>query len=354
MATPRVTIFNKNGYRIGDIRCHPVYEFILNAKPSPGKCTFTIGRHDPKASLKYLEFGNYVLIRHYDLPDWIGEIAIRSWNNGSVEITAFQIEYVLGKRNTNILKYTGTAGSIFIQALQYTNGLVYNEKKITPYNIDVSGVQREETFGNNALSHISAVSDRSGNDFDVSYVFDVNGKLNLVGNWYPVKGIVTREYLREAHNIEALDGVLIEDARDFANYIEGRGDASTGSTRLSSVIYNERSINQYGLNQISTVFDGNTQQATLDSNTLNLLFSILDPACSYDLTGLNVRNAFGFSLFRYLNVGNVLNIDLNTVGFAPNGGFGLTNVMVRILGMSYDALEDKCRLIVEKYTPLLA
>lgn len=353
MTAPRLSVFDKDGFYIGDLRAAPTYEYILNASPSPGRCEFSVSRNDAKNTLKYLEFGKYILLRHKWLPDWIGEIVQRSWNFGNMDILAFQAEYILSKRDTPVQKYTGSAGAIFSNILTYTNNQLYNEKVIMPTNIFSGGIQREETLGNNALSHVGAIANRSGNDFDVKYTFDTNGKLYLTGNWYQQKGQVSNKYLIEGRNILLANNVLVEDGRELANWVEGRGDASTSETRLSSVQFNIASIARYGLNQMSSVFEGNKQQATLDDNTLNKLLTTLDPASSYDLTVLDVADSAGISVFKFLDTGNVHNLDLNTAGFNPNGGFG-TQAQVRTVGMSYNSLDNRCRLVVKKYVPLTA
>ena len=260
-----------------------------------------------------------------------------------MDILAYQAEYVLDRRTTPIQKSTGTAGAIFNNILQMTNGVTFNDKIIKSNNVYIGGVQREETLGNSALSHISAVAERSGNDFDISYILDDNRRLRLVGNWYQTKGLVTNKYLREGHNIELTDNVLIEDARELANWVEGRGDASTGASRMSATRYNEASIAQYGLYQTAEVFSGNTVQATLNDNTLNKLKALLNPARSFDLTALNISDTFDF-----LDIGNIHNLDLNCDGF-EEGHFG-TRTQVRTLGMSVDTTKDTCRLITEEYT----
>ncbi len=338
--TTRVTIFSKDGYFVGDIRTNPTYEYVLNATPSAGRCTFDLSLSSAKVTPKYLEFGNYVLIRNTYLPDWIGIIVKRTWGFGSVQIMAMQAEWILTRRITPILTYTGTAGSIFNQILSYTNGAKYNEKPITPNNLFLGGVSREEKLGNDALSHIQAVAERSGNDFDVTYNFDTNGKLYLLGNWYERKGGYTSKYLREGKNISTSERVFDEDARQLANWYEGRGDANTTGTRITATKYDDTSISKYGLMQEAGVFDGNSVMATLENNTLNKLYNLYAPQGAFDLTA--TEGAFSF-----LRIGDVYELDLNTVGFI-NGGRGYQG-FCRLVGMEYDSMNNTTRLIVTRW-----
>jgi hypothetical protein len=286
-----------------------------------------------------------VLVRRAGLPDWLGVIVKWSFGFGSVNVLCLQIEFVLDKRNTPIKKFSALAGAIFTEMLNISNANPYNEKPIQPGSIFAGGNQREETFGGSVLSHAQAISERSGNDFNVTYAFDVNGKMYLLGNWYERRGAITNEDLRAGYNIELTDNILEVDARELGNWVEGRGDANTDGTRPISIAYNEDSIRKYGLNQISLVFDGNREPGTVEENTLNKLKATLDPAQSYDITVLDVGD-----IFNSLDIGNVHNLNLPRDGFDDSGNVG-TRTQVETLGMAVESLEGTVRLIVEKYIP---
>lgn len=336
----RVSIFDKYGYYVGDLRTSVFYDDVLNSDPSVGRCDFTISRNDPKCSKKYLQIGNFVLIRDGELPDWIGVIVKRTWNYGSVDILAMQAAHVLSKRGTPIKKFTGTAGAIFSKIISVTNDLPYNEKQITTGVIYTGGTQREETGGDSALSHLQQLANRTGNDFEVTYDFDENGRLYLVANWYERRGFVTGKYYREGHNIELADGVLVEDGREMANAIEGRGDASTTGTRISSIKYDVVSIAEHGLHHETKNYSGNKEQATLDNNVASDIETNGNPVKSYDITALDVGDTFS-----YIGIGNTHEIDLNTNGFTDEGTGA--NDAVRTAGYEIDGASRKVRLLVE-------
>lgn len=347
----RTTILTKDGAIVGDLLTDAAYEYIKNAKPNPGRAEFSVSYGDAKYVERYLKFGNFVLFRHTYLPDWIGVIIKKTYGNGEVNVLAFQAEYILQRRITpQGQKFQGTAGALFTQILNYTNSAPFNHAVIFPNSIFSGGPEREETLGNNALSHIGAISDRSGNDFSVGYTFDSNGRLRLLGNWYQKKGVITNKHLREGRNIRVSDNVLTEDARQLANWTEGRADASTTGTRLTSVAYNQPSIDYYGLWQDAPVFDGNKDQGTIDQNTQSALRISKDPAQTFDLVvPENVVDSAGFSYLKYMDTGNVFELDLNEDGF-ENGTTG-THAQVEVTGMEYDSVAKTCRVIVEKYYP---
>lgn len=337
----RVSIFSGDGSAVGDIGAAPNYEWILNADPGAGRCEFTVSLKDEKCTEDYLRFGNYVLIRDEYLPDWIGVIVERTWSADGIDILALQAEYILDKRNTPNLKVEGSAGSIFTQILQFTNSQILNEKVIVPTDIYTGGTSREETLGSSALTHIINIASRSGNDFNVYHFFDGNNSLRLAGNWYQQRGVEDQTYLREGYNIELTNGILSEDGREIVNWLEGRGDASTTGTRISTLYYDADSISKNGLNQGMTVFDGNRIAATLEDNTINKLKEKLNPTKTFDITVTNIDN-----IFERMDIGNIYNLKINSAGFDSDGRIG-TQAQVRVYGMSYNSMSNKLRLAVE-------
>lgn len=338
--TSRITIYDKNGGFIGDVRGSAPRSWVLNSDPVPGECNIPISIYDDKNSLRYIEFGKYVLVRRSPLPDWIGIIYNRKWSSGYVTVKAIQAEFLLSRRRTPIIDVSGTAGAIFTQLLNYINNEPFNEKPIYPNEIYIASPTTSKKLGADPLTIVQELAAGSGNDFSVLHAFDTNGHLYMTGNWYKRRGIMTDYYLREGVNIQLSDGILEEDARTMVNYLEGRSDASTDGTRISSFQYDEESISRYGLQATSSVFNGVKNKSTVESNTLNLLKASKDPLNTFDVTALEVGETF-----YKLDIGNVVNLSLKTYGYSvnPKG----TSELVEISGMEFN--ETSCRLIVERY-----
>jgi len=252
----------------------------------------------------------------------------------------FHVACVLAKRGTKIQKVTGVSGGVFTKIINQTNALLYNEKPITLGSIYNGGTQREETTGNDALSHIQELAKRTGYDFEITYDFDSNGKLYLVGNWYERRGVETGKYLREGHNIELSNNLLVEDGREMVNSLEGRGDASTTGTRVSFTGYDLDSIAENGLNHESKTYSGNKEISTLTNNVNSDLQENGYPLKSYDATALDVGDTFV-----NIGLGNISEIDLNSNGF-EGAGLG-SHDLVRIAGHEIDAMTRKVRLLLE-------
>jgi hypothetical protein len=339
----RVSVFTKDGYLLGDVRASTRRSWVLPRTGVVGQCEFDISAFDRHANKKYLGWGKYLLVRHETLLPWIGVIYTpRSWSFGRRKIRAYQAEKILEWRRTPSQKFTGTAGSIFRQALQYTNAAMNNEKPIRPNIIFEDKNSREETFGNDALSHIKSLVARSGQDYEVTHTFDANGRLYLVGNWYERKGIETGRTFREGFNMEEVDNVM-EESGDLWNDVTGMSDSSTQATRLTFTSYNDAAIAENGLYQKGVVFSGVSQQATLEQNVLEYLKRTAAASRQFDINAIDVNNEF-----KDLAPGNYWGVDMNYEGFDGQDGEG-AQAKVQILGMEYDDANPKrARIISEE------
>jgi len=337
----RVSAFSKEGYWIGDIRAATVRTWTLASTGVYGKCNFDMSKLDPKTRSKYLDFGKYLLVREANLPDWIGVIYTdQSWRHGDMTVKAWQAEKILKWRPTPADELiAGEAGELFREILTITNENPYNEKRIIPNEIFDGGTIREETLGDDALSHIQSIAERSGNDFNVVHAFDVNGRLYLKGNWYERLGADLDDWLREGHNIEYVDDIL-NIKGDLYNEVTGYMDASTKGTRGRFTMRDDAAIARWGYYGTSKVFSGVSQQTTLEENTLDELLKTVQGQSSLKLNALNVGDNY-----MSLRIGNSRPLDLNGAGFEGDG-FGYSS-RVRILGMTRDDLVDRVELAVE-------
>lgn len=335
----RVTVFSKEGFMIGDVRARTKRSYVLPSRGVVGQCEFDISTFNAHARKKFLDFGKYILVRDGLYRDWIGVIyPPRSRRFGSFTIRAYQAHQILAWRNTPTQKFTGSAGSIFRQTLHYTNAAVYNEKPIKPGVVYEDKNSREESMGNDALSHIVSVAKRANQDFDVTYTFDVNGRLVLEGNWYQKKVVRTNKYFREGFNIEDVDNVMEENG-DLFNDVTGLNDASTEALRLRHTAIDSMAIADHGLYQKTAVFSGVTQAATLQQDVLSALRQTINGNKTFDFYALNVGDTFA-----YLDVGNLWNTDMNYVWFDDEQA---DNKEVRILGMEVDDSIERVRVISE-------
>lgn len=337
----RVTVYSMYGQYIGDLRVATVRSWTKASTGVIGECAFDISRLDEHTIERFLGFGNFVLVRDSGKPDWCGVIYTpQDWSHVSLTVVAYQLPKILEWRRTVAdQKLTGHAGAIFQDVLVMTNGWNYNEKPIVPGNIYVSDSIHEETMGDNAYKHIQSVAARTGEEFDVLHRFDVNGRLTLVGEWYETIGAETPRWLREGYNLR-LEGDPYSINGNLFNDVMGLSDSSTEGTRISFNAVDEAAIAKYGLYQITEVFSGVTQMTTLQGGVMNRLLQAYGEKV-FNLTGLAVDDTFSF-----LRIGNLVNLDYNTVGFRGLG-FGV-DAQVEIIGMETDDLHpNEMGLVVE-------
>ena len=340
----RLTIFDKNGYFIGDIRAATVRSWTIPATGIVGECAWDMSLFDSKAALKYIDFVKYVLVRHPTLPPWIGFIYTpQNWGYQSITVRAYQIDGILKYRTMPDQTIADTPGELWREILQTTNAIDGNEKPIRPNYIYGEGSLQELSLSEDAFTSAVTLAAQSGNDFEVSYDFDSNGRLYLKGNWYESAGQETSYWLREGSNVELVSDPLTVQG-DLFNELVGYSDAFTAETRLRFIARNEQAVSRFGLFQGSSVFNKVDNMTVLQNATVNYLYQTMNGQYAFDPVALNVGDTF-----KYLRPGNTLNLDLNRAGFSPSAsGFGY-NGAVRIISMEYDDLADRVKLNVEAY-----
>ncbi len=344
MSYPRYSVFDKFGQYITDLSAQSIRSYTLTARGVVGECDMKLSVYDQKNKKKYLNWGNYLLIRQAGLPDWIGIFYTpRNWPFRGTLHKAYQVEKVLAWRATQAQKLTGTPGNLFRQTLLQTNSALYNEKIIYPDSIYEAGGVNDETFGGDALFHMNRVSARVGHDFAVNYSFDDNNKIYLTGSWYQRQGYDTNHFLREGYNLEISQNALQENG-ELYNYYIGMNDASTPSMRLSTVAYDIDAISEFGLYQKSFVASGVTVQSTLDTMAQLNVLSTKNGYRVLDLVALNVGDTYN-----HIRVGNTVNVDYNTSAYTDDG-FGLSET-AKIIGFEVDDLvPEKVRIAAEVVT----
>lgn len=329
----RVTIFDKHGYMLGDLRVSTRRSWTRASSNVIGKCDFDISKRDAHARKKFLNYGNFVLVRHPKLPDWLGVIyPPRSWGYGFLSVCAYQAEKILAWRNTHKGGFRGSPGSIFRQILEHTNAVQYNEKPIRPNLIYDDNTLRREATGDNALSHVVNVAKTSGQDFEVTHDF-VNGRLVLIGNWYKSMGLDTHKYFREGRNIES-SGNAMQETGELFNDVTGESDASTEASRFPHTEIDTAAIADYGLYQTRIIVSGVTDMATLQASVLETLKKTINPLRTIDVFALDIEDTFS-----YLSIGNKWMADINSAGFSGDG-FG-AQLPIEIMGMEHDDTADK-------------
>lgn len=373
----RIRVFDNKGNWLDEfIGSNTVRSWVSN---DYGRCEFTLATSDPKCTLANLNFGNFLYIEHIPstytdgnnviqtrgkLPDWVGLIIPpRIWGTNQVKITAYTAEYVLLNRAMPDDVVTDTAGGIFTELLNDANDDAdqFGAMEILPGNIWSGGPTYTEVLKLSAHEHAQNVANTYGNNFDVTGSIDGNGKLSLWGNYYEMKGVNTWFTLSDGDNgnIEFIadilqeQGTITNDILGFGASISEKaagtghghrkGRAKTPKVRRQYEDYDTASINQYGLFRSNQTYNVSGLGAIHDAN-MSYLDEHSQPVMTFNINALD-----NLSTFDNLALGNVLQLQMSSVGFL-NGGLGFQD-FVRVDAMQYDDLQNKVQLIKHVYRP---
>ncbi len=339
--------------------------WILNGY---GRCDFAIPLGDSFLKEKYIQFGNFIHIKHYpnenegrsvygSLPDWTGIIVpTRTWNNDAVVISAVSIEALLAFRAMPFVSIEGTPDTVFKQIIGYanSNATVQNSSlAIGLGQIDVSTatssyswtatpqlLSYSDELRTNAYDHINKMIERVGMDWDiVGTLIPSSYALKLTANLYQRKG---REGLiLTSVNTDQQNPILTEQGT-ITNQIFAYNQAQTAETRIMEESIDANSIYKYGPFQNNMVFTGVTSsEGTVRSSGQMRVTTRGEPVKIVSRTALDYLDTFSF-----IAVGNICFVYSPTVGFNPDGSLGFRS-WARILSADFNDLTNKVALNVK-------
>lgn len=338
----RVRIFQRDGTPIAEFKARVERSWSLG---NEGRAQFIYAsRITDIVNRDVLQYGNWVLIENDQLPPWVGVIDTpRTWTPRTVRVSIYTPEKVFEWRRGDLeVKKNGSAGALFRYLLSLVNGA--EATIIKAGDIDETGTYREETINPTPLNRdLKRIQERSGEEYQWRPDTDALGRLIVYADWQPRIGIDTGALLHEGKgggNVEAISGLFVEDG-DIYNNILGYGDGMTWTTKTKYIANDERSGSDYGLRQTSKYFNGVTNTVTLKDNTTEYLKTTKNPVSKFKLNVINVGDTF-----KYIQLGNTLNLQLQSMGF-QTGGIGYEAV-VRIVGMRYNpSSKNKIELVTE-------
>lgn len=340
----RVRIFDKQGFPVAEFRAAVERSWSL---ADEGRAAFTYPtRKTDVVNENVLRFGNWLLVENDYLPPWVGVIDTpRDFSPRVVAVHAYTPEHVFGWRRGPLeVKINGAAGAIFERLIALVNAP--DPTVIRAGDIFRGGIAREETINPTPLSEdLSRIVERSGEEYHWRPVTDANGRLVVYADWMSVVGSRTSALLHEGKgggNVEAVGNILVEDGEIF-NDLLAYGDGQSWVSRPNAVVTDAASIAKYGVRQSAEEFSGVTNVNTLRENAAEKIAQQKEPVRSFHLNALHVGDTF-----KYLQLGNVLSLRFENMGFT-GGGLGYeTNV--RITAMAYNPVteKNKVELIVEE------
>jgi len=338
----RVRIFGRDGYPLIEFRTRVERSYAI---ADEARAQFTYATRKTEIVNKVaLNFGNWLLVENDSLPPWVGVIDTpRSWNPRSVTVSAYSPEKVFSWRRgpTEVVR-RGSAGDIFSYLLTLVNSA--ERTIITEGDIDRSGIRREETINPTPLNEdLARIQERSQEEYQWRPIVGADGKLRVFVDWMNRVGQTTSALLQEGKgggNVEMVDALFVEDG-EIRNDILGYGDGITWKSRPKIPIVDADSIGEFGLRESSEFFQGVTNVPTLKANTRDAIAKFKNPVRNMKLRAINLGDTF-----KFINLGNIMALSLQSMGFQTGGVGYETNV--RIMGMAYNpGSKNKIDLIVE-------
>jgi hypothetical protein len=322
------TLYAKDGTPLADIRTSATRSWILKGV---GEAVVYVPTSNTKCRQEYLEYGNYIVIKHDQLPDWVGVIDTpRVWHNGYVEVRAYEPAFLFNYRFAPLKwEYTGTPGEKIIALIDQAN--IPFDTLIRPGLISLNGDALKERMESRISVHIAGLCKRYAMEWRTYPLIDANQRLSILLDFAPQIGVETDAELIQGRNILFGDSPL-EESGELINYMEGMADDGAGGI----AVYPYSVPTLYGLRMKREKFTGITVDA-LKTLTENAVESKKQPSISAPLTVANVGGLFG-----NINVGNTLKYIYKNIGF-NNGSLG-AEYRVRIAGFRYDEDNDTCEL----------
>lgn len=326
MTQSRITIFDHTGTALTDVRAYAESSWPLNEY---GSTSFELSRQDLKATAEFLNGYNVVLVQREHLPAWAGLIVRRGWNE--IKISCKSAEWWLFKRRlTQAVKMTAPAGVIFKRLIDEANarptiiqaGEIYEGGK---------AVKLEYSAGTLVYDAVVQLSQKSGQDWNVTPARSTANRLYLLANWYQQLG-VTRQYpLIENRNLQLLSNQFDEDFENIQNDVLAVGSGATADSRNIQPLADAASADQYGWLQSGAVNFTASELGTVAEQGEVYLKAAKDKRVSLPLNVLPVTNSYGFS-WDFVRTGDILPVTMRSVGFT-GGHFGYKGNF-RILSMA--------------------
>lgn len=328
--TSRIRVFSRAGNLIREINSPAYRDWPLN---DIGKSNFVVKARGMES---YIQFGNYVLIEHDELDNWVGVINTpRPWEPRTNTVNA---ESAMSLFNVRVGSYqqlvSGTWGQVFAQIISVING---PEQTLLEIGTVTDGISFTSVVDmSNPYTYLQRALTQAQARLDFRPVV-TNGKLKIFVDMLPSLYTTSDLQLIEGLNIKKNSGTLIEQGEIY-NDITILG-VSLDQIKFEGHARDPISIERYGLRQ--TLFSEGQSQADVDRLAQVRLAQYAYP-----------RKTLGFVVtkkgetFQKARVGTIANVHLFTMGYL-NGGLGFAGPAY-IRNIQFDDKSGEAVLICEE------
>jgi hypothetical protein len=339
--TTEVRLFSAMGIPLADVNVIPVASHIIN---DVGDASFTISREAYAAKEKFIQFGNVLLIRHDQLPAWVGFIDPtqgREWGAGDITIKALSAEVIFNRRIVFPTPLIGTTGAIFRTLLNNIGKGARGGIKIFPGDIWMGGrINRYPLLGR-ARDVLDRVSKKGKCDWSVTHQI-VQGRLVLYANLYQGERGAKKSRVLDARNTELISPLYTEQGEIWNHVVFMKPPSEQGGGRISSPQRDEKSISKYGLYEYlgETNVDDET---AIEWQAKAWLYDHAYPRGMCTPTILNHNNTFD-----HIGMGNVYRWENHAVEF--QGGLINSGGDVRLTAFEVNYDTERVGATVESTT----
>jgi hypothetical protein len=340
--TARIQIFNRLGIPLTDLQCDATLSWEAN---KAGKAIISIARTDAKVTADNLLFRNLVLIEDSEAGAWGGVIwQPQTWYADRVEVTAYSGEFLFKFRRSGAVTFNDSTGDIFAALVDMANA---------PENLEIVkdeiwagsvGVQLTVKY-DNLYDTVVRFANRVGNDFALIPRQDDNNNLRFLAQWYQFAGTFQNFALEYPFDFKLAGAALMTLQSDIVNdaLVFGSSAATSAITPTSSPALDDTSRGLYGLIQGAWA-NNSVVAATLDAQAAAYLNQYKYPRRTFVIQVINntTKNTFSF-----INIGDILQLRLAGIGFAPSGGLG-TETYIRIKAKEFNTRDRVMTLTVDE------
>lgn len=320
----RILVFDLENRLAGEIHAKVNRGWTIS---DGGQTTFNLS--DAEALLPCMQLGRMIFIDGAgELPDWAGMIDT-PWGAASpVQVTAYDVPYLLSRRCPYFANSkTGNTRAIALHLVELANQL--GDLYVREGNIQVGDVDKSVAI--NTTSSWEQIQELVANaGMEMQFRSEIDSEKRLV-HYLDIQkplGLMTQVVLQDGEkgNMKidqaSLDG-------EFWNAVMGTNNSSTNSTMLTSqIVIDQESVDLFRMRNKVEQFD-TSSKSILQAYTENFLAANGKPILTL---GVSIRAQTG--LFSQLRLGNVVKIRATQI-ILPGGKRGW-NGLARIWGMAYD------------------
>lgn len=335
----QLLVGNRLGRIIGELRV--TFAEVAWRLNTIGRMVFVISKNDDKATEDYLRYGNRVLLRFSSdlgLPNWGGLIdPPRGWNEDSIRVTCYGIEWLLQYRRTGMTKnfYGVPVGNIFFDVINQAN---FEESLgVTFGHVWMGGSPHFPRYHAKNLWWIVTKSLIAMENCDVRFQgYKSGGEILFRAEMYQRLGDARNGAFKQGKNVAGAE--FVEQGPIINEVLEIGAGTTWGPERPSSRAINEDSRATYGLRQKATIHGGVTVPATLDRHANTHIEEWSESRTNLALSVVN-KDPAPFSLYREGDVVRCVLPDYGFLGYDQN---------VRVLARDYSTQDERCALVVQE------